>query len=748
MRLRLAWLLAAVSLSALLPVEAQTPFTLPASSAATAVPPLIRYSGIAKDADGKPLTGEGNISFLIYTQEEGGSPLWVESQTVALDNAGRYQVQLGAASLNGIPLELFATGEARWLEIQIAGQKVQPRALLASVAYAMKAGDATTLGGLPASAFALAGTKSAAFATALTSQTATPDANSTVTTPGGTTGYLPVFTGADTLGDSILFSSSTGIGVGDVPNSTAVFDVNGKSIWRGLLNVSRAGNATTTTGFDSYPIFLQGSVYNSATKAAVLPAFQLQVEPTGNDTATPGATFNLLASSTGGTPGETGLYFNTNGTLNFAPGQTFPGTITGVTAGADLTGSATAGVVTLNLNTAATNALYSQLATNNTFAGIQSFSKVGIGTTTPRSLLEIQASASKALGPVLTLTNTLGGLGAESTLDFNTYMPSTVGTYNPMARIAAQDADHSSDNLLFQSNLPGTANSGLQTNMIIQSNGQTGINTTAPGSQLEVDANATLGTDAIYGFGATTTAGGGTIGVEGFGGSSTIANTAGSGGIFTGGYAEGTGNGGDGIDASAGNSASPTSPAGYAGNFSGDVYVSGVLTSTSPDVEIDHPLDPANKYLDHASIGSSEMLNIYSGNVITDELGLATVKLPDWFEAENGDFRYQLTTIGRDAHAWIAQKIANHQFKIATNATNVEVSWQVTGVRQDAYAQAHPLVVERSKSARERGFYAHPELYGQPAEKQTQWARHPEMMRRMNALQERQKTALTKSTAP
>ncbi len=152
----------------------------------------------------------------------------------------------------------------------------------------------------------------------------TPDVATTVTTTGGISGYLPVFTGASTVVNSILFQSATGIGVGDVPNSSAVFDVKGKSIWRGLLNVSRAGNATTTAGFDSYPIFLQGSVYNSATKGAVMPVFQLQLEPTGNNTATPGATFNLLANSTGGTPAETGLYFNTNGTIHFAPGQTFP----------------------------------------------------------------------------------------------------------------------------------------------------------------------------------------------------------------------------------------------------------------------------------------------------------------------------------------------------------------------------------------------------------------------------------------
>ena len=347
--------------------EPQTPL---AASAPTAVPSLVPYSGAAIANNGKPLTGDVDIIFQIYKDEQGGEALWTETQTVVLDSSGRYKVQLGAASPNGLPSDLFLTGEARWLEVQIAGQKPQPRALIASVPYALKAVDATTLAGLPASAYALAGAKTATVATALTTPTAISNADVAVTTPGGTAGYFPVFTGASTIGDSILFASSTGIGVGDFPNSSAVFDVNGKSIWRGLLNVSRAGNATAATGFDSYPILLQGSVYNSTTKVAEQPVFQLQVEPTGNNTASPGATFNLLAGTGGAS--ETGLYFNTNGTVHFAAGQTFPGTgsgtITRVTPGTALTGGGTSGNVTLNLDTTKAPLL----AASNHFTGTQS----------------------------------------------------------------------------------------------------------------------------------------------------------------------------------------------------------------------------------------------------------------------------------------------------------------------------------------------------------------------------------------
>jgi hypothetical protein len=149
------------------------------------------------------------------------------------------------------------------------------------------------------------------------------------------------------------------------------------------------------------------------------------------------------------------------------------------------------------------------------------------------------------------------------------------------------------------------------------------------------------------------------------------------------------------------------------------------------DFKIDHPLDPANKYLYHASVESSEMKNIYDGIVTTDAQGDASVQLPEWFEMLNGNFRYQLTVIGQFAQAVIASEIANHQFSIKTDKPNVKVSWQVTGIRQDAFARAHPLTVEQQKDARERGYYIHPELYGASEEKQVEWARHPEMMKQL-----------------
>jgi len=867
-----------------------------AASAPTAVPSLVPYSGTVGPESGKLLTGEANVTFQIFKDEAGGEALWSEIQAVALDATGHYTVQLGATSPNGLPSDLFATGEARWLEVQIAGQNIQPRVLIASVPYALKAGDATTLNGLPASAYALAGVKTATAATALTTPTVISNADATVTTPGGTTGYLPVFTGASTIADSILFATSTGIGVGDFPNSSAVFDVNGKSIWRGLLNVARAGNATAAGGFDSYPILLQGSVYNSSTKVADQPVFQLQVEPTNNNTATPGATFNLLAGVTGG-PVETGLYFNTNGTVHFAPGQTFPGTgagtITGVTAGTALTGGGTSGDVKLNVDltkipelTTANTFTTSQTITGgdlnlpattsktvgvlniggvpylhgfskandnvfvgdagnftttgfdtasvgfgslanltsgfantaigsgtlladttgneNTAVGIdtlfsastggsntaigafanvtsgglnntteigasatagqsntlilgntdstagQDFVNVGIGTETPISVLEASVSAVGALGPVLTLTNTGGDntttfADGAAAIDFNTIPISTSGTYNPGARIEAVDDGVHSTDINFLSNIygsgSGSSNGGLQTNMTIFGlSGTVSIGTNAAESQLEV-----IGTveEGVWAFGGTEPDFGSYQGLNGLragGGPSDGTDTGGIGAWLFGGDVDdgGTGTTGEGLLVWTGETNSGT--VGLAADFEGDVFVDGTLSASVKDFKIDHPQDPANKYLVHTSVESSEMMNIYTGNVTTDELGLAIVTMPSWFSAENTDFRYQLTVVDeRFAQAVVSKRMDNNQFTIHTNASNVGVSWQITAVRQDAYAKAHPLVVEQLKKDNERGFYQHPELYGQPKEKQTQWGVHPAMVQKMVADKQKMK---------
>jgi hypothetical protein len=149
--------------------------------------------------------------------------------------------------------------------------------------------------------------------------------------------------------------------------------------------------------------------------------------------------------------------------------------------------------------------------------------------------------------------------------------------------------------------------------------------------------------------------------------------------------------------------------------INGDAHISGTLFKGAGSFKIDHPLDPANKYLSHSFVESPDMMNIYNGNVTTDSLGNAVVELPDWFEALNKDFRYQLTIVGEQfARVRVSSKIKDSRFSIQTDRAFVEVSWQVTGIRKDAYAETHRIQVEENKPPEERGMYMHPELFGQP----------------------------------
>ncbi len=160
------------------------------------------------------------------------------------------------------------------------------------------------------------------------------------------------------------------------------------------------------------------------------------------------------------------------------------------------------------------------------------------------------------------------------------------------------------------------------------------------------------------------------------------------------------------------------SSGGYAGYFSGNVHVNGTLSKTAGSFKIDDPLDPSHKYLQHSFVESPDMMDVYNGNVTLDDNGEAVVTMPDWFQSLNEDFRYQLTPMG-DAmpNLHLADPIADNQFSIAGGTPGGQVSWQVTGIRHDPYAEAHRIQVVVDKPADEQGTYLYPDLYGQPASK-------------------------------
>ncbi len=766
--------------------SAQVAQTGSQASAAGVLPNLVRFDGRAADADGKPLSGLVGITFALYELETGGPALWLETQNVQLGGNGRYSVLLGASKPDGLPNDLFSSGQARWVGAQVSGQAEQPRIMLLAVPYAMKAGDAATLGGLPPSAFMTAGpaansTPSATSPSSslLTAVTAPPPAVSDVTTTGGTVNAIPLFTSATNIQNSILTQTAA-----------AAINVAGK------LNLPANGTATATAGKGSRPEDFVASAFNSSSAAAVAQTFQLQAEAAGNNTAAPFGTLNLLYGSGTTAPSETGLKINNKGVITFATGQTFPGTgkgtITGVLPGTGLTGGGSAGTVTLNLDTTKVP----ELGMNNIFSGTEQFKgNTGVGVApSGTSYTPLSVGGATTFGTWLALANTstgghtwniisagsgnaegAGNLGitdltGKSTiwLEGNTNTANLTATGGVSAATLAAtntagsaiiDADAFGQNtgavtpgLRFgggssgegiSSNRVGGINAfGLQLftefapRLSILQDGRVGIGATHPTAQLEVDS-ASNGYASIFTQGGAAAGGSGqngSDGIDAYGNSGDGSGNGGTGGFFSGGGAGASGLTGEGIVVFGGTEVCiPICGAlNYAGDFQGSVFVKNGIWQPSSAMYIDHPLDPANKYLTHSSVESSDMKNIYDGNVTTDASGQAVVELPEWFEALNRDFRYQLTAIGEPAQAWIASKIANHAFTIKTDKPNVEVSWQVTGIRQDAWANSHRIPVETQKSAREAGHYLHPELFGAPEEASIAWARHPEMMKRLH----------------
>jgi hypothetical protein len=356
------------------PLSGQEAAFASGTSSAAVVPPLVSFSGLLTDLNGKPISGVVGVTFALYKDSQGGAPLWMETQNVYPNKTGHYTVLLGSTSSTGLPPDLFVAGEARWLGVQALGRAEQPRVSLTSVPYSLKAADAQTVGGLPASAFVLAPPSSNATSAASSSAAVQPMATGTtpVTTAGGTVNKLAKFDAAADVTSSQVFDNGTNVGIGNTAPA-AKLDVSGAAIVRGLLTLPATGTATATAGKNSQPIGWAASAYNSGTKAAVNQVFRLQAEPAGNNTATTSGTLNLLYATGTAAPAETGLKISSKGLLTFASGQTFPGTgtgdgsVTSVATGLGLKGGPITKTGTLTIDTT----VVPQLAAANTFTGNQ-----------------------------------------------------------------------------------------------------------------------------------------------------------------------------------------------------------------------------------------------------------------------------------------------------------------------------------------------------------------------------------------
>jgi hypothetical protein len=924
MKLRFACLavgLLSVALPLVQVTLAQTP-----TAAASALPRLVRFGGTVKDLNGNPLTGVVGITFALYSEQSGGAALWMETQNVSADTSGHYVALLGSTKPDGLPVELFTSEEARWVGVQVSGQAEQARVLLVSAPYALKAGDAETVGGLPPSAFVLAAppvTGSAAAsnpAASTTAASAAPATATDVTTTGGTADFLPIFNGASTVIDSVVFQAGTGatakVGIGTT-TPAATLDVKGAANVEGLLTLPATGVATMSAGKNSEPQDLVASSFSSTTSAAVNQTFQWKAEAAGNNSTTPSGTLNLLFGSGTTAPAETGLRLNNKGLFTFVTGQTFPGTgtgtITGITtpSSSGLTGGGTSGTLNLGLKTCSANQVleFVSSAWNCANAGTGTVTSItaGLGlsggTITSSGTLSINTAVVPQLGAANTFSGNqtiTGNLSDTGNISSSGSITGQTGSFSgssaaQILSVTQSGVGNAISATSTTTGVYGSGNYGVEGESVAASGtGVYGLATGTSGTGVLGSETANSGTtygvlgsssspsgygvygiggfEGVYGVGgsygvegtsvaasgtgvagtATGTSGVGVLGVEeattgtnyGVYGQNSSQSGAGvqgyalnSGGIGVNGVSAmvpgagvlgqspGLALSGTGLDEQVnvargvwGDTAAPagsgfgvlataddnealyaenngsawptlaavnnTTTAGASvfvagstylkssaafgdpgcgigfmalllgendmsgcnnytlmGDNDGATYLNAVtggtihlrinntdeLTVTSGNVDvlgtlskgggsfkIDHPLDPANKYLYHSFVESPDMKNMYDGNITTDDAGLATVTLPDWFETLNRDFRYQLTVIGQFAQAIVASEISGSQFSIRTDKPNVKVSWQVTGTRQDAFANAHRIQVEVEKAPADRGHYLYPELYGAP----------------------------------
>ena len=472
----------------------------PPASTAT-VPRLIRVRGAVRDESGKPLGGGIGLTFALYADENDQTAVWQESQSVQLDSAGRYSALLGASSDGGLPQEVFSAGEARWLGVRPEGQVEQPRILLLSVAYALKAADTDMLGGKPASAFVLAesqpssvqtaaqvgsaisqaglqtftssGVSPLAFAPATTCASITSDGTATLN-------HISKFTTACNIENSAIFESGGNVGVGNT-SPAAKLDVSGASIIRGSLT-AQAGAvfpptaaATTTQGFNSNPLELEASSFNATLSRSVDYAFQWQAEPTGNDSTNTGATLNLLYGVTGDIS-ETGLSIAKNGILAFAPGQTFPaaGTVTSIGTGAGLTGGPITKTGTISIPAGGVS--------NGMLADSSIKVVAGSG---------LSGGGTVALGGTVTLTNAAPSSGGTVT-SISTGAGLTGGPITKTGTISIPSGGIT-NNLLADSFINVLAGSGLS-----------GGGTVALGGTVTVSSNISGATDGIAYFSSPT----------------------------------------------------------------------------------------------------------------------------------------------------------------------------------------------------------------------------------------------------
>ncbi len=718
-----------------------TLFTLMAMGGVVAqVPRQISYQGILTDANGV-IVPDGNhaLALSLYDAATGGTALFSESHDVVVKK-GVFNIIMG--SKTPLPPTL-SFDRAYFLGVAVDGAaELSPRTALTASPYSLHATSAST---------AQFADSSRTAASANVARGLLPGASGVVTSLNGQSGAIQlVGSGSTTVSSSggqfTISSTMDNSGIAELRTTNGTLQITDAEGPLTTINVAPGGisarelaensvgslaitDGAITTRKLANEVFEEPKIAPGAVTASKLGLNAVTAPKIADgavttaklaDASVTGAKFNTTGAVSGQAliydGSKVGFAFPSAGALSLPYSQTASNpsplfsitnsgaggagnfAVSGAGGGTALTGStAGSGTAVLGLQTGGSGRagyFQSTSSANNTNT-LEATTAGSTGTA-------ILGTATGGNG-VSGVANTGNGVNATSTSGNGLNATSTGGSAvnaNSTNGSGVNAASTSGRAGVFTITNSGNANAALDASTTGTGNGISGLSTSGFGIVGRTASTARAGT---VGTMQTTFNYLSNSGVAGYSPNSYGVSGVSETGLAVLGYANGAG--------------------AVAGYFFGNVTVTsnatitGTLAKGAGTFKIDHPLDPANKFLYHSFVESPDMMNIYNGNAILDGSGSAEVTMPEWFSVLNMEFRYQLTAVGAPGpNLHVAEKINGNRFRIAGGAPGMEVSWQVTGIRQDPYAKAHRVQVEVQKSDKERGRYLHPDLYNQPRE--------------------------------
>jgi hypothetical protein len=689
---------------------------VPATRSAADIPELLSYQGLLRDGVGDPVPdGVYSLTFRIYDVEIGGAALWTETQSVTVADAV-FSATLGeVASLGGLPFD-----EPYWLGISVgADPELAPRVELTSAPYAFRAAVAESLAGGGTDSdwqysgddiYRLAGRVGIGTAAPVSRLHVSDDVNglTVLTIENQNTGSAS--------GQAILLDDEEAgqawIGAydeGHVAYPEALVIANNRSVGGDIRFHAGGGEKVRITGFGTFGI----GVTNPAAKLDVAGTAKM----TGFEMPTGASGGHVLTSDAAGVGTWQAAAAVSDGDWTIDGSDMYSAVAGDVGVGTSLPSAK----LTVFSDTSNEALRVGYAGTSSRMCDIDRTSSPSAG----NDIVQIKVPAGSVDG--FQFVECQRGASIEFAVDGDGQVYSDAGAdLNGQLTVThdgLQAGTFTSDHVGGEVHVIHAEYTGTEAASHIAVYGECspadeyGLGGYFLGGGMGVAAISNrIGTGYRKGVGASAYNGDYNYAVDALAanGSSDYAlyaETLGTGwGRAVRAYAHGSGT----------NYALHATASGgttdWAGLFDGDVDILGTLSKTAGAFRIDHPLDPEGQYLQHSFVESPDMMNVYNGNVVLDARGEAWVELPEWFEALNRDFRYQLTCIGRFAPVYVAEEIRGNRFRIAGGEAGMRVSWQVTGVRQDPYAEAHRVEVEVPKGPNEVGKYVSPEAYGHSVE--------------------------------